>query len=64
MAGNDKYFKKNCNDDYINALLKKKTKVDLLIHESGNHFFDMDNDNVRTREIILKTVGYFKTELK
>jgi hypothetical protein len=36
-------------------------KFDLLFHESGNHFFDMDNDNVRTSEIVMKTIDYLKS---
>jgi len=64
MAENDNYFDKNCNDGIITALRRKKATVALHVHETGNHFFDMENDDPRTGEIIRKTIDFITSAFK
>ena len=51
-------------DHFVAQALKKNASLDLLNHATGQHGFDVRDDNDRTREILQRTVEFVKTNLR
>ena len=51
-------------DEFINELLSKNLPFELINYDQGSHSFDISDNNDTSREIILKTVAFFKKRLK
>ena len=62
MAGNDKFFSTDCNDRFIERY-KNDTMILKTIHETGEHAFDIRNNDDRSIEIIKKTVEFLNSTL-
>lgn len=48
-------------DRFVQAALKKNAAVELVNHQTGHHGFDIEDDNVRSREILKRTIEFIKT---
>lgn len=62
MAGNDKFFSTDCNDWFIDKY-RNDTIILKMIHEKGEHAFDIRNDDKKSIEIIKKTVEFLNLTL-
>jgi hypothetical protein len=62
MAGNDKFFSTDCNDRFIDRY-KNDTMILKTIHETGEHAFDIRNNDDKSIEIIKKTVEFLSSTL-
>lgn len=62
-AGLDNSLLNESLDKFIIKALKNNLTVDVYNHSAGGHAFDLFNDNDRTREIIAKTLDFFKKYL-
>lgn len=62
MAGNDKFFSTDCNDRFIDRY-KNDTMILKTIHETGEHAFDIRNNDDKSIEIIKKTVEFLNSTL-
>ncbi|MCT4566575.1 MAG: prolyl oligopeptidase family serine peptidase [Maledivibacter sp.] len=51
-------------DNFIRELLNKNIDFNLYNHSKGEHGFDLMNDNVRTYEIIRRTIEFLKEHLR
>jgi 3-oxoadipate enol-lactonase len=47
-------------DHFVERALEHRMPLDLISHESGHHAFDVDDDNDRTREIVLQTIQFIR----
>lgn len=63
MAKNDKYFPINCNDMFNMKYRATGANVKTLLHKTGEHAFDIRNNNKESHEIILKTIDFMKDNL-
>jgi len=50
-------------DEFIVEALRNNLSIDILNHATGQHAFDLFNDNVRTHEIINKSLEFLKIHL-
>lgn len=48
-------------DEFIQTALAKNLAIEFLNHANGRHAFDVLDDNERTREIIRRTIEFFKS---
>jgi hypothetical protein len=62
-AGLDNKLINESIDRFILEALQNNLTVDLFNHATGQHAFDLFNDNDRTREIIHKSLDFLKTHL-
>lgn len=62
-AGLDNPILNDSLDKFIIKAFKNNLTVDVYNHSTGGHAFDLFNDNDRTREIIAKTLDFFKKYL-
>jgi hypothetical protein len=62
MAGNDKFFSPDCNDKFIDKY-GNATIIQKMIHETGEHAFDIRNNDERSIELIKKTVEFLNNVL-
>ena len=64
MAAKDRMIPVNANDDFINQLKKRGSRIEKIVHSSGQHGFELYNDNQETYEIIEKTIEFIKKTSK
>lgn len=50
-------------DEFVAELLKKNVPLELINYPEGQHAFDLLDDNDTSRDIILRTVEFFKSSL-
>ena len=50
-------------DHFIAVALRKNAPLEVMNHPDGQHGFDFRDDNERTREILARTVDFFRTHL-
>jgi dienelactone hydrolase len=53
----------NSIDEFVKILLTNNIPFELLNYPEGQHAFDILDDNETSKQIIIKTVEFFKTEL-
>ena len=51
-------------DCFVSKALKSNIQLDLANHAHGQHAFDILDDNNRSREIIVSTIRYIKSNLQ
>lgn len=62
-AGLDSPIINESMDKFIIQALLNNLNIDIYNHPSGEHAFDLLNDNIRTHEIIQKTIEFLKLYL-
>lgn len=63
-AGLDNKLLNESIDRFVVEALRNKLSIDVLNHATGQHAFDLFNDNYRTHEIIKKSLDFLKIHLK
>jgi dienelactone hydrolase len=63
MAANDVSVPADKNNPFIDYATSHGAQVELLIHPSGVHKFDIYNDDEQSRDIIKKTLEFLQTHL-
>lgn len=63
-AGLDAEILNESIDKFIVEALRNNLTIDILNHATGQHAFDLFNDNDRTHEIIIKSLDFLKMHLK
>jgi hypothetical protein len=48
-------------DRFVQAALRNNVAVELFNHPTGQHGFDIEDDNARSREILKRTVEFLQT---
>ena len=48
-------------DRFVQLALSKNVTIEVVNHATGQHGFDVENDNDRSREIIKRTIEFIKT---
>ena len=61
MAGRDKFFNHDCNDKFVSTMKRNGNDIKLVSHLTGEHAFDIRNNDMRSVEIIKQTVEFLKT---
>lgn len=51
-------------DEFVKSLLAKNIHLELINYPDGQHGFDIVDDNTTSKQIIARTVEFFKRELK
>lgn len=62
-AGKDSDQINDSIDRFMKMAEEKKANVKMLVHPEGDHGFDFENDNDRSREIIKETVTFLSKHL-
>lgn len=62
-AGQDHPWLNGAIDRFVAEALRQNAPLDLLNHPQGHHGFDIVDDDVRSREILRRTVDFLQTHL-
>ncbi len=62
-AGLDLPAYHEATDEFIQQALKKNACLDVLNHATGQHAFDVRDDNARTRDILRRTIQFIQSHL-
>lgn len=64
MAGRDRFFSPDCNDMFIKRARSLNNIVELIVHETGEHAFDIRKQDNRSVEIIKSTIDFILGHLR
>ena len=63
-AGRDRPHFNDSIGKFLETALRRNLAVELFNHPQGDHAFDVRNDGPRTREVIARTIDFFRWHLR